>query len=30
MSVIEWPLVKVGLMARPEDKWETIRSRKTS
>ena len=26
VSLIEWPLVKVGLMAQPEDKWETIRS----
>lgn len=26
VSAIEWPLVKLGLVAQPEDKWETIRS----
>lgn len=26
VSLVEWPLVKLGLLAQPEDKWETIRS----
>jgi len=25
-SIVEWPLVKLGLVAKPEDKWTTIRS----